>query len=165
MVLLLASITAGCGGATKKVSLPAGISNNIFVLSLGADTSFLNGDQKALLQQTLDWMDKDLIQLLNRKGFTAGRIHDENEFTEANNGHLLKVSITDHKMIPKGARIWGGMMAGNDRLNAHYELVDKSGKTVMSWDDIQSSTRGGTYVAQALNINSADKIASYLGAN
>jgi len=165
MILLLISFTSGCGRATKRVSFPPGISNNISVLSLGADTSYLNNDQKALLQHSLDWMDKNLIKTLSSKGFQAKRIYNEKEFTGTNNSHLLKVTITDHKMIPKGARCLGGMMAGNDRLNAHYELIDLNGKTLTSWDDVQNSTRGGTYAAQALNRNTADKVAAYLGAN
>ncbi len=68
-------------------------------------------------------------------------------------------------MIPKGARFLGGMMAGADQLGAHYDLVDSSGKTVLSWDDFQGSAKGGTYCAQALNRNTATKIAAYLSAN
>ena len=164
-ILLLVSFTAGCGGGRQRVTLPQGVSGDIAVLSLGADTTGLNNDQIALLQRTLNWMDRDILPSLARKGFNPVRINKESDFTGTGNGHLLKISITKHKMIPKGARIWGGMMAGADQLGAHYDLVDSSGKTVLSWDDFQGSTKGGTYCAQTLNRNTANKIATYVSAN
>lgn len=164
-ILSLVSFTAGCGGRSKKVGLPQGVSGDIAVLSLGADTTGLNNDQVALLQHSLNWMDRDILRSLSRKGLNPVRINNESDFTGAGNGHLLKISITKHKMIPKSARFWGGMIAGADQLGAHYDLVDSSGKTVLSWDDFQGSTKGGTYCAQTLNRNTADKIAAYLSSN
>ena len=162
--LLVVSFFAGCGGAPQKVILPANVSADIAVLSLGADTSSLNQDQIDLLQRSLDWMDRDIISSLARKGFNAFHIKNEDEFTGAGNSHLLKIAITDHKMIPKGARFLAGMMAGADRLNAHYDLVNAKGETVLSWDDVQASTKGGTYCAQTLNRNAVEKVATFLSA-
>lgn len=164
LIVLTAILTtgffAGCGGSAKTVNLPAGVSGDIAVLSLGADTSNLNQDQIALLNHTLNWMDRDIIQILKRSGFQPSRIEAGNDF--AGNGYLLKIAITDHKMIPKGARMLGGMMAGADRLGAHFDLVDANSRTVLSWDDTQASTRGGTYCAQTLNRNAAERVAAYL---
>lgn len=160
-VLLLTAMTA-CGGATKRVNLPSGVSSELAVLPLGADTSYLNGDQVALLQENLDWMDRDLINTLNRMGFRTRRISSEDQFSSSD-GHMLRYSITTHKMVPKGARIWGGMMAGNDRLDVLYELVDSGGGIVLSWEDSQNSTRGARYVAKELNNNAAERIRSYFG--
>ncbi|MBU0730662.1 MAG: DUF4410 domain-containing protein [Proteobacteria bacterium] len=160
--LLLIGFMAGCGGGTKRVALPAGASSDIAVLSLGADTTGLSDDQVDLLQRNLDWMDRNLVQTLNKKGFNSAQIQDEKAFTGAGNSLLLKISITKHKMIPKGARMLGGMMAGADILSVHYDLVDSNGKIVLAWDDSQGSTKGGTYCAQALNRNAADKIAAYV---
>ncbi|MBU0483383.1 MAG: hypothetical protein KKB30_02560 [Proteobacteria bacterium] len=154
------SFFTGCGGT--KVSLPQGVSSDIAVLSLGADTSKLNPDQVALLNQTLNWMDRNLMQALGRKGFQPTRINTENEFAGAGNSYLLKMAITDHKMIPKGVRFMVGMMGGADRLGVHYELVDQDRKTVLAWDDTQGSTKGGTYCAQTLNRNAVEKIANFL---
>ncbi|MFN2365356.1 MAG: hypothetical protein ABR523_02700 [Desulfurivibrionaceae bacterium] len=159
--ILATGFFAGCGGSAKTVKLPAGVSGDIAVLSLGADTSNLNQDQIALLNHTLNWMDRDIIQILKRTGFQPTRIGAANDF--AGNGYLLKIAITDHKMIPRGARMLGGMMAGADRLGAHFDLVDANRRTVLSWDDTQSSTKGGTYCAQTLNRNAAERIAAYLG--
>ncbi len=161
-IFLLLSFTSGCGPAAKKVSLPAGVSGDIYVQSLGADTSRLNEDQKALLQETLNWMDKDLLNTLKRSGFNPNLIKNENDFKAVQDGFLLKMKITDHKMIPKGARFLGGMMAGNDRLNAHYDFIDNKGKVLLSWDDVQNSTRGGRYCAQVLNTNTVNKIVAFI---
>ena len=65
--LLIVSFFAGCGGAIQKVILPANVSPDIAVLSLGADTSSLNQDQIDLLQRSLGWMYRDIISSLTRK--------------------------------------------------------------------------------------------------
>jgi hypothetical protein len=159
--ILAVTLFSGCGGGSKSVSMPAGVSGEIAVLSLGADTSMLNPDQIALLNQTLNWMDRNLLQALKKTGLQPTRVNSEEEFTGT--GYLLKVAITDHKMIPRGARMLGGMMAGADILTAHFDLVDQNRRTVLSWDDTQASTKGGTYSAQTINRNAAAKIAEYLG--
>ena len=160
--LLIAALGTGCGEASKPVVLPAGVSSDIAVLSLGADTSELTQDQVTLLQRTLDWMDRDIINCLNKKGFNAVLMSSEDNTIGESNRHLLKISVTSHRMIPTSGRIWGGMMAGTDRLNTHYDLVDANGKIVLSWDDTQASTKGGTYCAQTLNRNATNKIAAFL---
>ena len=162
MVVFIASLFTACGGGSKRVSLPEGVSRDISVLSLGADTSSLSPDQIALLNQTLNWMDRDILQVLKRNGFQPTRINAENEFTGSANGYLLKTSITHHKMIPKSARFWGGMMAGADLLSAHFDLVDSNKETILSWDDTQGSTKGGTYCAQTSNPNATNKIVDHL---
>jgi hypothetical protein len=156
------ALFTGCGGGSKKVALPAQVSRNIAVLSLGADTSNLNRDQIALLNQSLDWMDRDIMRALGKQGFQPTRVNTENEFTGAGNGYLLKITITDHKMIPKGIRFVAGMMAGADRLSADFELIDPHHQTVLSWDDTQGSTKGGTYCAQTLNRNAVERIVTHL---
>lgn len=159
--ILAVSLFSGCGGGSKSVSMPVGVSQDIAVLSLGADTSELTPDQIALLNRTLTWMDRDIMQVLKRKGMAPTRINAEQDFTGAGNSYLLKISITHHKMIPKGARFWGGMMAGADTLGAHFDLVDQNNQTVLSWDDMQGSTKGGTYCAKTINRNAGEKIASH----
>jgi hypothetical protein len=161
-VFFTLSLFTGCGGP-KRARLPQGASPDIAVLSLGADTSSLNQDQVALLNQTLKWMDRDIIQGLKRSGMQPTRITSEDEFS--GRGMLLKVSITNHKMIPKGARFLGGMMAGADVLGAHFDLLDQSKRVVLSWDDTQASTRGGTHAAQTLNRNTIDRIVNHLSAS
>lgn len=159
--LFTVTFFSGCGGGSKKVSLPQGVSADIAVLSLGADISSLNPDQIALLNQTLNWMDRNIMQTLGKSGFQPTRINAESDFTGAGSGYLLKIAITDHKMIPKGVRFMAGMMAGTDRLGAHFDLVDRNHQTVLSWDDTQRSTKGGTYCAQTINRNAIAKIVDY----
>jgi predicted small lipoprotein YifL len=159
--LMLLGSLAGCGGA-RRVVLPPGASNAIAVLPLGADTASLTGDQIELLRSTLDWMNRDLVNSLNRRGFGAVLIGAEQEFSRE--GHLLRVKITAHKLIPRGARAWAGMMAGADRIDAHYELVDAAGATVLAWDDGKASTSSSRAVCQALNRGAAQKVATQLGA-
>jgi hypothetical protein len=163
LLVLSLFLLAACGGGPKPGKLPAGVSGNLSVLFLGADTTGLTADQVALVGQTLAWMERDQINVLKRKGFNAARIADAKDFRSYENGYLLKVAITDHKMIPKGARFMVGMMAGADRLNAHYELFDSRGRQLLAWDDVQASTKGGTYCAQTLNRNAAEKVAAQLG--
>ncbi|MDH3360376.1 MAG: DUF4410 domain-containing protein [Desulfobulbaceae bacterium] len=158
--LMLAGFTAGCVGSTKRVALPKGMNSDIAFLSLGADTTGLNNDQIALLQKYLTIMDSDMVKRLKNVGFTASQIKSAKDFK--GNGHLLKVKITKHKIIPNGARMFAGMMAGGDVLAAHYELIDSTKKTVLSWDETQASSRNVYYCIKTLNIHASDKIASSL---
>lgn len=159
--LVLVGSFAGCGGG-RKVVMPPGASNAIAVLPLGADTAGLSGDQVALLEETLAWMHRDLVNGLTRRGFSAVLLRSEGEFSRQ--GHLLRVTVTSHKLVPRGARAWGGMMAGADKLDAHYELVDAGGATVLAWDDGKASTSSGRAVAQALNRGALQKITAHFGA-
>ena len=159
--LFTVSVLAGCGGS-PKVTLPENVSSNLAVLQLPPDTTNLSQDQIDLLDERLQWVKGDLINRLRAKGFNAFLITQENEFTGAGNSHLLKYAITDHKMIPKGARFWGGIMAGTDRLNIHYDLVNAGRQSVLSWDDLQSSTRSWVVIAQKLNQNAVEKVATFL---
>jgi len=161
-MLLVVVLLGGCRSGSKTATLPEGVPSDLTILSLGADTSELTADQVALLQQTINWMNRDMIRSFQRQGFNTTQITEENEFKGAGNSHLLKISITSHRMIPKGARMWGGMMAGSDRLNAHYDLVNASGKIVLSWDDVQASSKGGTYCARTLNRNATNKVVAFL---
>ncbi len=68
IAVLAVSILSGCGGGSKRVSMPAGTSRDIAVVSLGADTSQLSADQIALLNRTLTWMDRNLMQVLKKRG-------------------------------------------------------------------------------------------------
>lgn len=162
MALLVGSLVVYGSGTEAQAA--AKVSGDIAVLNLGADTSSLTKDQVALLQKTLTWMDRDLQKGLKKSGLKPTQINAEKEYTGGANSYLLKLTITEHKMIPKGARFLGGMMAGTDRLNVHYELVDSTGKSVLTWDDVQGSTRGGTYCAQTLNRNAVKKIVEHLSA-
>ena len=166
LVLILIALVIGClaglGGGTEAQA--ATLSGDIAVLNLGADTSALNKDQVALLQRSLTWMDRDLQKRLKKTGLKPTLIKAEKDFS-GGNSLLLKLTVTDHKMIPRGARFLGGMAAGADRLNVHYELIDQSGKPVLTWDDSQSSTRGGTYCAKTLNRNAVKKIVAHLSAS
>jgi len=162
MLALLVGSLAGFGGATEAQA--AKLSGDIAVLNQGADTSALNKDQIKLLQRSLTWMDRDLPKVLKKTGLKPTLIKAEKDFS-GGDSLLLKLTVTDHKMIPRGARFLGGMMAGADRLSVHYELIDKSGKTVLTWDDSQSSTRGGTYCAKTLNRNAVKKIVEHLNAD
>ncbi len=161
VVMLLVGVAAGCGGGVQRAVLPAGVSGDIAVLSLAPDTKDLNDDQIALLRQTMTWMERDRLNALKKKGLNPVKIEQQKDFS--GNGHLLKVAVLDSKLIPKSARFGFGMMAGADRLNLHYDLIDRKGKTVLSWDDVQASTKSGTHCAETLNRNAADKVAAYLG--
>lgn len=161
-VLLVAMLVPGCGGGSKRAVQSTGAMKTITILPPGADATGLNADQAILLQQTLDWMDRDLGQNLRRSRFNVVHGKSEKEFVKNDNSYLLKTTITYHRLIPKGARFMGGMMAGTDQLTARYELVDTKGATVLSWEDNQGSTKNGRKCASTLNRNATNKIATFI---
>lgn len=158
IVIFITNLVFGCGGGSENI-ISKQERYNIAVLSLGTDMSTLSPDQIVLLQRTLNWMDNNIMTILKKHGFLPRRINSENNFSSAGNCYLLKISINNHKLV--GARAWVGMMAGADRIGAHFDLVDPNHKTVLSWDDTQASTRGGTYCAQKINRNAINRIANY----
>ena len=158
-IIFAISLITGC--VSKTVNLAPEFSPVIAVLSLGTDTSMLNQDQKALFNKNKEWMDKNIIQTLGRKAFRPVLINAESDFTGADNGYLLIVSITDHKIINDGVKYLFGSIAGTDRLGVHFDLVDSNHKTVLSWDDTQASKHGVNYCARNINLNAANKIVNY----
>jgi hypothetical protein len=160
--LLLVSLATGCGGGSKSPVHIKGPTKTIALLPSKADSSGLNQDQIALLQQTLEWMDRDLAQGLKRRRFNVVRINDETEFGRIDGNYLLKINITNHRLIPKGARFLAGMMAGSDLITANYTLIDARGLTLLSWDDAQGSAKSGTRCASTLNRNATNKLVTFM---
>lgn len=158
-VVFVICLAAGC--VTRTVNLTRDFSPELAVLPLGADTSMLDQEQSDSLMKVLERMDKNIIQMLGGSGFIPILINSESDFIGADNRYLLKVSITDHKMIPEGAKYLVGSLAGTDRLEAHYDLVDSDNKTVLSWDDSQSSKHGVNYCATIINRNTVNKLVKY----
>ena len=138
-------------------------SRDLAVLSSRGDISELTGAQVTARENVGQYMDRYLIQGLKKQGYNALLLNNKEEWSGT--GYLLQVTIVGLKEVSKKARFWGGMMAGANTLNLHYDLLDSQGKSLLSWDDGVGSTKSSRHCAQALNKKAVQKITSYFKEN
>ncbi len=154
-ISLLLNVTAGCGGG-KQAAVKPGAGGDIAVLSLRGDTSILTDDQHAELVRVGRWMDKDIIKQLKRAGYNATLIESQKEFKGS--GHLLIIDVAKFTAGNRAARAFVGYGAGASSLDLTYKLLNSQGSIIKQWDDGVGSSKGGTYCAQTLNRNAAQKV-------
>jgi len=132
---------------------------SLAVFSSRGDATQLTPGQIAARDDVGTYMDRYLIQGLNKQKMNAVLLNKKEEKSET--ACLLEVTITDLKEVSKNARFWGGMMAGANTLYLHYDFSDPKGKNIFSWDDSIGSTKSSRHCAQALNKKAIEKIAAY----
>ncbi|MCP3898823.1 MAG: DUF4410 domain-containing protein, partial [Desulfobacteraceae bacterium] len=135
----------------------------IAVFSSRGDISELTPEQIAARDNVGNYMDRYLIQGLERKKFNTLLLKAQEDKSET--AYLLEVTIKDLYEVPRAARFWGGRMAGANKLNLHYDFFDLKGNNVLSWDDGVGSTKSSNHCAQALNKRAVKKIATYFQEN
>ncbi len=135
----------------------------IAVFSSRGDISELTPEQIAARDKVGNYMDRYLIQGLERQKFNALLLDTKED--KAKTAYLLEVTIQDLYEVPRAARFWGGRMAGANKLNLHYDFFDPKGNNILSWDDGVGSTKSSNHCAQALNKKTVKKIAAYFKEN
>lgn len=158
MSLLVVSVLGGCG--KKRAKLNPGVSEDIAVLSMDGNLPGQTDDQIAELDRVLAWMDKDLITNLKRSGFNAVLIKNKKEYS-AKMGDLLVINVEDFNAGNRALRGFIGFGAGAASLDLEYKLLNANGENLLSWKDGVGSSKGGTYCAQTLNVNTQDKVVDY----
>lgn len=101
--------------------------------------------------QVGDWMDEDLVRLLDKKGFQTRLIERESEFKHAAGAYLLIVRITKYNPGSKAARMFVGYGAGSASMKTHYELRGSGSSPILSDDLGVGSGRDWRNVIRKLN--------------
>lgn len=158
MSLLMVGVLGGCG--KKRVKLNHSVSENIAVLTLDGNLPDQTDDQIAELDRVLAWMDRDIITNLKRSGFNAVLIKNKKEYA-AKMGNLLVIDVEDFNAGNRALRGFVGFGAGSSSLDLDYTLLNAKDDKLLTWKDGVGSTKGGTYCAQTLNVNTQDKLVDY----
>lgn len=158
MSLLVVGVLGGCG--KKRAKLNPSVSENIAVLSLDGNLPDQTDDQIAELDRVLAWMDRDIITNLKRSGFNAVLVKNKKEYS-AKMGNLLVIDVEDFNAGNSALRGFVGFGAGSASLDLDYKLLNAKGGKLLAWKDGVGSSKGGTYCAQTLNVNTQDKLVNY----
>jgi hypothetical protein len=154
-IMLFLSLFIFCTGIATAED-----AKEIAVFSSRGDSTELTPEQITAREDVGNYMDRYLIQGLNKKKYSAVLLNNKED--KSKTAHLLEVTITDLKEVSRTKRFWGGMMAGANTLYLHYDFFDPMGKNILSWDDSIGSTKSSRRCAQALNKKAIVKISDYL---
>jgi len=115
------------------VGVAFGGSKMFVVIDRGIDSS-MNAGQVKNRDQVGEWMEMDLIKLLEKAGFDAQLIKDKSEYKAGEGSYLLVVKVTDYNPGSKAARMMVGYGAGAASMKTHYEL--SSGSSPIGSDNL-----------------------------
>ncbi len=158
---LCLAVIPGCSG-TKSVKMADGKNIEIYILSDRGNPDDMTEKQYLNRVQVGEWMEPDLVRILNRAGYKATLIEKPEEYTPGTGKYLLKVSIVSYNPGSAAARILVGYGAGATSMDNHYELYGEGKEPLLSYDDGVGSSRGWRQVAQKLNQNALERISQKL---
>lgn len=158
-ILLLLGLASGCG--KKKANLNPSATKDIAVLTMDGNIPEQTATQARELQNTLEWMDRDLIKNLKTSGFRAILIEEMQAFTPEM-GKLLVVDVERFKAGNRTARAFVGFGAGSASLALNYKLLDENGALLSEWQDGVSSSKGATDCAEILNRKALENVIGLL---
>ncbi|WP_321494528.1 DUF4410 domain-containing protein [uncultured Desulfobacter sp.] len=152
-LLMACMLVFGCNQKTTAPTMADGSKNMIMVL-------FDRGIEDSFTPKQVEWrnevgtfMEADLVNRLNRTGYSARLIQARSEYTPAKGVYLLPVKITSYNPGSQAARYLVGFGAGACGLDIHYELIDDSNTVLISMDDGAGSSRGWRPCVQKLDNN------------
>ncbi len=135
----------------SKEAAIAGKASVLYVLvDRNTNKNMTDGEVKNR-DQIGDWMDEDLVNLLEKKGYTTRLIRNRSEFKHAAGAYLLSVRITNYNPGSKAARMFVGYGAGAASMNTHYELYGSGASPILSDDLGVGSGRDWRNVIRKLN--------------
>lgn len=158
-LMLTSSMWLGCGGRTgTAATMPDGSRMAIMVHTDKRLTPDMAPDRVAQLNQISEWMENDLLAILEKTGYAATRVEDPT--TAAGPGRLvLRVTIADYNAGSKAARMFVGFGAGAAVLRTHFELLgDASPTPLIVGDPSVGSGRDWRNSARKVNLQTVDAV-------
>jgi hypothetical protein len=147
-------------------ALPAqAASKNIYVV-FDRGTEGLEATHVRERNQLGDWMDKDLVRVFARysnKGFEAQLIAKAEDYQAAPGNYLLNVRILEYNAGSKATRMLVGFGAGGMTLKVKIELLDHTGKSLLSKEESCFSGREWRNIARKVNELIAASVTSAAG--
>ncbi len=155
MAIVLGLIFVGgfaCSRATAP-TLPGGEKLKILVLFDRGNPENPDVNQLENRNQVGEWMESDLIRILNNGGYEAKLIQKNEEYTPAPGKYLLKIAIAGYSR---------SFVTSFLILGIHYELFGEEGNPVLIFNDGVDSKRDWTICARKLNKNTVNKVTETL---
>jgi len=115
-------------------------------------------DRVAQINQISQWMENDLLQILEGTGYAATRVEDP--ATAAGPGrYVVRIAITDYNAGSKAARMLVGFGAGAAVLRTHFELFGpESAGPLLAGDPDVGSGRDWRNAARKVNLQTTDAV-------
>ncbi len=163
LAVLTLMVSFGCGGPRIKApTLADGGSYSIAVLSDRGITPDLGPDRTNQYNQVGEWMERDLLRMLQRAGYSARLVDNRSQFAAGPGEYLLQVRIVRYNPGSKAARMLVGFGAGATSLDTHYELYGASPQPLLAEDHGVGSSIDWTKVIQKLNQQMVDAVSRTL---
>jgi len=158
MLVFGCKTTQSTSAKTESKPLAPKKSISIFVLVDRGIKANMNAFMKSQNNSVGLWMEKDLINILEKAGYKPYLIQNRKGYKPGPGKYLLKVTITKFGGATAGARMamrWG---AGVETLDTRYELFGKGSKPILAKTHGTSSSRGWRRCARKLNQDTAQAI-------
>lgn len=144
-------VNVGCGGRSGSAAkMPDGKKILINLYFDPGTTPEMEEAQVKQLEQLADWMQPDLMNIIEGTGYDVVSVADPATATGPGR-YLLRVRITNYNAGSKAARMFVGFGAGSLQLDAHFELVDTKGAIAIAGDPSVGSGRDWKNGARKVN--------------
>jgi hypothetical protein len=158
LAVLIAAFVFACGGRTG--SAPKNPDGSRIAVMLYSDRGIAPDappERVEQLNQLGDWMENDLLAILDKTGYAATRVSDPN--TPAGPGRfVLKVTIRNYNAGSTAARMLVGFGAGAAVLDTHFELFGTAPGPLVIGDPSVGSGRDWRNSARKVNLQTVDAV-------
>jgi hypothetical protein len=158
LAVLLSAFVFACGGSAGNA--PKNADGSRIAIMLFTDRGIqpdMPPDRVAQLDQMSEWMENDLLSLLDKAGYAATRIADST--TPAGPGrYVLKVTVKNYAAGSKAARMLVGFGAGAVVLDTHFELFGEAPAPLVVGDPSVGSGRDWTNTARKVNLQTVQAV-------
>jgi hypothetical protein len=116
------------------------------------------GNASEQVNQLADWMEADLIAILQKTGYQAAVVANKDEPT-ARGRYLLRTQVVDYNGGSRAARALVGWGAGAARLETHFELIGPKGAVYVAGSPSVATSRSNWQrVARKVNLQTVDSV-------
>jgi hypothetical protein len=159
LAMLVAAFVFACGGG-RTGSAPKNPDGSRIAILLFTDRGIqpdMAPDRVQQIDQMAEWMENDLIDILDKTGYAATRVADAN--TQAGPGrYVLRVTVKNYSAGSKAARMLVGFGAGAVVLDTHFELFGEAPAPLVIGDPSVGSGRDWTNAARKVNLQTVDAV-------
>jgi hypothetical protein len=153
----------GCATRAPKAPLAAsGQKIQIQFLCDRGDPATMESRQFQYRQEVGAFMERDLLNRLNKSGYEASQIQKREEFKSGPDRYLLTVKITMYNPGSTAARMMVGYGAGAASMNTAYQLFGADPQPVLEWTDGCGTSEHWSKIPRKLDASAVKKITEKL---
>ena len=158
-LVLLIGLAGGCtrNATETATAVKPQAGTRLAVLTLDGNLPGQTADQARELDMVMQWMDRDIVKILEKAGYQPMLIKDKQRY-RPEMGKLLVIDVERFNAGNRAARAFVGFGAGAASLDLSYRLLHENGSLISEWRDGVGSSKGGTYCAQTLNRRALEKV-------